>query len=408
MLRSKKIESNSQFNINYVSFIFIYLIYSSIFVFLNNYFPILFFDVLNINRFILGLIQFLAYSILLLRPAFALIIDKYRIKGYQRKYYIIFSGYFLSLIYIFLGFSFSNLLMFGVFLLLIFISSTMLDVSTKSLIIDTSPTNEMKKRAFFFITVGDSIGNAFPFFLYFVLIRDIYSINSWTILLVCSYLLLLPLLGILPLINENRPKEAQISRNFENSIFGYSKNQITNPSFKFLFPLLCLFIFFAFSDIIFIYPFFPYLLTKFGIKNFNFFNFLLIFYFLLNILSTSIGTFLIKKTQPKRLITILIPTIGIIYILFTVVNFTLFVLLYFIGCTLSVITNLNISVYIMQFKKRGRTIHFHMIATFKNIAFFVFLPLGTLLSSIVSTEALFVIGALLLNLSLIPLTLIKE
>ncbi len=144
MFRSKIIKSKSHFNINFVSFIFIYLVYSSIFVFLNNYLPILFFDVLDINRFILGLIQFLAYSILLLRPIFALITDKYGIKGYQRKYYIIFSGYFLSLIYIFLGFSLGNLLIFGVFLLLIFISSTMLDVSTKSLIIETSPTNEMK------------------------------------------------------------------------------------------------------------------------------------------------------------------------------------------------------------------------------------------------------------------------
>ncbi len=255
--------------------------------------------------------------------------------------------------------------------------------------------------------MGDSIGTVFPFFLYFLLIRDIYSINSWILLLICSYLFLLPLLVILPLIKENHLEEAQISQNLEDSILYYSKDQITNPNFKFLFILLCLFIFFAFSDIIFIYPFFPYVLTKFGIKNFNLFNFLLIFYFFLNILSTSIGTFLIKKTKPKRLITILIPTIGSIYILFTVVNFTLFVLLYFIGSALSVITNLNISVYIMQFKKRGRTIHFHIIATFKNIAFFVFLPLGTLLSSIISTEALFVIGALLLNLSLIPLTLIK-
>jgi len=408
MFKSKSLESKSYFNVNYVSYVFIYLVYSSIFVFLNNYFPILFFDVLDVNRIILAFIQFLAYSILLLRPAFAAITDKYRINGYQRKYYIIFSGYLLVVIYIFMGFTFSNILIFGVFLFLVFLSSTMLDVSTKSLIIDISPTNVNKKRAFFFITVGDSLGRVFPFFLYFLLINDIYSINSWTILFFCSYVFVLPLLGFLPFINENIQKKSQIIQNLESSTCDKSKNQNPYPNSKILFILLCLFVFFAFSDVIFIYPFFPYVLTKFGINNFNLFNFLLIFYFLLSILTTSIGTFLIKKTKPKKMILILIPLIGIVYILYTLVDFTLFTLLYFIGSALSVITNLNISVFIMKFKEGGRTIYFHLIATFKNLALFIFLPLGTFLSNFIATESLFVIGAVLLNLSLIPLTLIKN
>ncbi|MEE9377851.1 MAG: MFS transporter [Candidatus Lokiarchaeia archaeon] len=408
MFKSKSLESKCYFNVNYVSYVFIYLVYSSIFVFLNNYFPILFFEVLDINRIILAFIQFLAYSILLLRPAFAAITDKYRINGYQRKYYIIFSGYLLVVIYIFMGFTFSNILIFGVFLFLVFLSSTMLDVSTKSLIIDISPTNVNKKRAFFFITVGDSLGRAFPFFLYFLFINDIYSINSWTILFFCSYVFVLPLLGFLPFINENIQKKSQIIQNLESSTCDNSKKQNPYPNSKILFILLCLFVFFAFSDVIFIYPFFPYMLTKFGINNFNLFNFLLIFYFLLSILTTSIGTFLIKKTKPKKMILILIPVIGIVYILYTTVNFTLFIFLYFIGSALSVITNLNISVFIMKFKKGDRTIYFHLIATFKNLAFFIFIPMGTFLSSIITTESLFIIGAVLLNLSLIPLILIKN
>ncbi|MCK4379717.1 MAG: hypothetical protein KAW51_01170 [Candidatus Lokiarchaeota archaeon] len=408
MFKSKSLESKSYFNVNYVSYVFIYLVYSSIFVFINNYFPILFFDVLDINRIILAFIQFIAYSILLLRPAFAAITDKYRINGYQRKYYIIFSGYLLVVIYIFMGFTFSNILIFGVFLFLVFLSSTMLDVSTKSLIIDISPTNVNKKRAFFFITVGDSLGRVFPFFLYFLLIKDIYSINSWIILFFCSYVFVLPLLGFLPFINEKIQKKSQIIQNLESSTCDDSKNLNPSPNSKILFTLLCLFVFFAFSDVIFIYPFFPYVLTKFGINNFNLFNFLLIFYFLLSILTTSIGTFLIKKTKPKKMILILIPVIGIVYILYTTVNFTLFIFLYFIGSALSVITNLNISVFIMKFKKGNRTIYFHLIATFKNLAFFIFIPMGTFLSSIITTESLFIIGAVLLNLSLIPLILIKN
>ena len=146
MFKSKRLKSKTYYNLNFISYVCIYLVYSSIFVFLNNYFPILFFDVLDINRSILALMQFLAYSILLLRPAFAVITDNYKIKGYQRKYYIIFSGYALALIYIFLGISISNILIFGVLLILIYISSTILDVSTKSLVLDLSPTNKIKKK----------------------------------------------------------------------------------------------------------------------------------------------------------------------------------------------------------------------------------------------------------------------
>jgi len=149
MHNSKNITTGSYFNVNYISYVFIYLVYSSIFVFLNNYFPILFFDVLNINRIMLAFLQFLAYSVLLLRPVLASIIDKYKINGYQRKYYIIFSGYIFILIYILMVFSITNIISFGFFLILIFLSGTMLDVSTKSLIIDISPTNQSKKTSFF-------------------------------------------------------------------------------------------------------------------------------------------------------------------------------------------------------------------------------------------------------------------
>jgi len=407
MFKIKKLGSKSYFNVNYISYVCIYLVYSSIFVFLNTYFPILFFDVLNINRFMLALMQFLAYSILLLRPAFAAITDKYKINGYQRKYYILFSGYFLACVYIFMGVTFNNILIFGLFLCLIFMASTMLDVSTKSLIIDSSPSNEIKKRAFFFVTVGSSLGSAFPFFLYILLVNDIYSIESWNMFFLFSYMFLLPLLFILPLITEKRKKTPHLFDNPELSDNSKTKYEYSNTNFKKTFILLSIFVFFAFSDILFSYPFFPFLLNKFGTTNFNLLNFFLIFVFLLNIVSTAIGTFFIKKTTPKKMIFILIPIIGIIYILFTVVNFLLFVLLFFIVSTLTVITNLNISVYLMKFNKGNKSLHFHMIATFKNIAFCCFIPLGIYISNFIITEQLIIIGAILLNLSLIPLTFIK-
>ncbi|MFX1303333.1 MAG: hypothetical protein ACFE9X_08255 [Promethearchaeota archaeon] len=407
MFKSKKIESKSYFKINYVSFVFIYLVYSSIFVFLNNYFPILFFDVLNINRFMLAFMQFLAYSLLLFRPMFAAITDKYRINGYQRKYYIILSGYSLALIYILMGLFVTNIFVFGVFLFLIFISSTMLDVSTKSLVIDISPTNEMKKRYIFYMFVGEALGKFFPFFLYFLLLRDVYSLSSWENFIICSYLFLIPLLSILPFIREINQDKPQVIENSENFIISSSKDVNFSPFSKLTFILFCVFVFFAFSDGIFAYSFFPFLLNKFGPDKFNLFNFFLLFYFLLSISSSAIGSFLIKRTEPKKIILILIPVVGIIYTMYTVVPFTFFTILYFIGCSLATITNLNISAYMMKFKKGNKSIYFHLIASFRQLSIFIFLPLGTLLSSFITTEYLIIIGAILLNVSLIPLIIIK-
>ncbi len=407
MFKSKKIESKSYFKINYVSFVFIYLVYSSIFVFLNNYFPILFFDVLNINRFMLAFMQFLAYSLLLFRPMFAAITDKYRINGYQRKYYIILSGYSLALIYILMGLFVTNIFVFGVFLFLIFISSTMLDVSTKSLVIDISPTNEMKKRYIFYMFVGEALGKFFPFFLYFLLLRDVYSLSSWENFIICSYLFLIPLLSILPFIREINQDKPQVIENSENFIISSNKDVNFSPFSKLTFILFCVFVFFAFSDGIFAYSFFPFLLNKFGPEKFNLFNFFLLFYFLLSIMSSVIGSFLIKRTEPKKIILILIPVVGIIYMMYTIVPFTFFIMLYFIGCSLATITNLNISAYMMKFKKGNKSIYFHLIASFRQLSIFIFLPLGTLLSSFITTEYLIIIGAILLNVSLIPLIIIK-
>jgi len=393
--------------VNQISYIFIYLVYSSVFVFLNNYFPILFLDVLDVNRILLAFMQLLAYSIMLLRPAFAVITDRYRINGYQRKYYIIVSGYLLSLIYILMGFTFNNIIVFGLLLFFIFLLSTMLDVSTKSLIVDISPSKENKKRAFFFIALGQSIGKTLPVFLYIVLMKDIYSINSWKILFFYSYLFLIPLMSILPFISEMKQREPQFIEDLDKLNFSHSIDPENNPNFRIMFILLCIFVFFAFSDTIFVYPFFPFLLNKFGLNNFKFFNLILIFYFLISIISSAIGSFLIKRTKPKKIILILIPIIGIIYLLYTIVPFSFFTILYFLGCSLGTIANLNISVYIMKFKKGNKSVYFHLIASFRHLSTFIFLPLGTLLSSVIATEYLIIIGAILLNFSLLPLIFIK-
>ncbi|MFW9875311.1 MAG: hypothetical protein ACFFG0_19565 [Candidatus Thorarchaeota archaeon] len=408
MVKSKKFESKSNFNVNNISYVFIYLVYSSIFVFLDNYFPILFFNVLNINRIILALLQFLAYSVLLLRPVFASITDKYRINGYQRKYYIIFSGYSLAFAYILMCLHFTNIYAFGLLLLFIYISCTMLDVSTKSLIIDISPSNEIKKRNFFFIVVGEALGKFFPFLLYFFLINDVYSINAWKILIFCSYIFLIPLLSILPFIREfNQGKQHKINDNSKNFKVYESNDFVKTAYTKITLTLLWIFVFFAFSDAIFGYAFFPFLLNRFGSEKFHLFNFILIFYFLISITSSSVASFFIKRTEPKKIILILMPVIGIVYVFYIIVPFTFFIILYFVGCSLGTITNLNISVYIMKFKKGDKSVYFHLIASFRHLSILIFLPVGTLLSGFISTEYLIIVGAILLNLSLIPLTLLK-
>jgi hypothetical protein len=124
-------------------------------------------------------------------------------------------------------------------------------------------------------------------------------------------------------------------------------------------------------------------------------------------MSTAIGTFLMKRIEPRRVLFCLIPLIGIIYIFYIIVDFGLFVILYFTANSLATITNLNISVFMMKFRKSNRTVYFHLIASFKNLSIFIFLPLGTLLSTYVITEYLIVFGAVLLNISLIPLIFIK-
>ena len=85
---------------NYLIFFYIYFCAQLIFIIVNAFLPIYFFNILNVNRTELAFIQIFAYSALFLKPLVALYFDKNKS---TRKLLIIISsfGVLVSLILLF-------------------------------------------------------------------------------------------------------------------------------------------------------------------------------------------------------------------------------------------------------------------------------------------------------------------
>ncbi len=317
--------------VNSAIYFLIYFSTTATYVYVNTFLPILFFQVLNIDRIKLAFIQFISYSALIIKPFLAFFSDNYSIKKFRRKPYVIVGGYSLSLSFIAISLTILELFAFGAFLAVNFFASSLIDVAVKGMIIDSSPSITVKNRKIFFTKIGSSLGAMFPSIVLLLFIRDIYSIQSWYFFLSFSYLFLVPLMVIIPFAKENDPIDPSISNS------KISKSNCTNitliepinsSAFKKSLMFMCLFVFLAYGDKLLEFPLEPWIIEKFGENSFYIFSFFLIIGIFLNILGFIIGTYLVKGKNRKRTIGVLLCACALIEIAFAFIDFVSFLILF--------------------------------------------------------------------------------
>ena len=388
-------------------FFFIYFATTAVYVYINTYLPVLFYNVLKVDLLILATIQFISYSALFVKPIFAIVSDNYSINNRKRKPYIIISGVFLALSFIVFTLNFTELIIFCVFLTINFAASSLMDVAVKGLIIDTSSSIKSKNRKIFLTKIGAGIGAMYPSITFLLFMDDIYSIESWSLFLSLSYIFLIPLLFLLFITKETKNNPNNINIPSEN----YQKSEqtvfINNSSFKVSFLSMCLFTFLLYGDKLFEYPLEPWIIEKFGENNFYLFSFFLIIGVFMNILGFVIGTFFIKNFNRKNILTILTIFCGIIEILFGFVDFFTFLILLGLIQIFAGIISMNLISLIMDFAKNNKVIYYQIIVSFFSLAVIIFVPLGTLLSNYIATEMIFIISGIILLSSIVPLSRIK-
>lgn len=391
----------SRINTNKISYILIYFSTTAILIYVNTYLPVFFFTVLNVDRIKLAFIQFISYSGLIIKPMFGYITDKYSINNYKRKPYIIISALVILLSYIGIVYNLTEISIFGIFLFINFTASSMIDVATKGLIVDTSPTKAEKNKNTFFTKLGAALGSIFPNVVFIIYLHNIYSVNSWTVFLSFSFLFLIPLTIFSLFSGEKGPSDLLSAKEQEKPKEGEFSN------FKFSFLMICIFIFLLYGDKLFEFPLEPWIVDKFGENQFYIFSFLMIIGIFVNILGFIMGAYVFKSVNRKILLAISTAIIGIFEILFAFVNFMTLLILFAIIQILAGIISINLSSLILEFAKQKKVFYVQIIISFFSLSVLIFVPLGTLLSNFIMTELIFIIAGIILLTSLIPLSKIE-
>jgi len=392
---------------NFGSYFLIYFATTAIYVYINTYLPVLFFNVMNIDRMLLAIIQLVSYSSLFVKLLFSILSDKYSAKNHERKPYIVVSGVLLALSFIAITINFTELIAFCVFLTINFFASSLIDVAVKGLIIDSSPTLELKNRKIFLTKVGAALGSMYPSVVFLLILDNIYSIKFWTSFLSFSYLFLIPLMFILMLINEENISSKELRTSWKTEKNCEEKEINKGASFKISIVLMCLYIFFLYSDKLFEYVLSPWIVERFGVSSFYIFSFFTIIGIFINMLGFVIGTFFLKNFNRKKKLIIFTILCGILEVLLAFVDFLTFLIILGLIQIFAGIIAMNLTSTMMDFAVNNKVRYYQIMVSFYSLAVIIFVPLGTLLSKYIAIESLFLISGTILSCSIVSLSLIK-
>jgi len=376
---------------NYFVYFYAYFAAQVIFIYVNVYLPVYFFNVLNINRTELAFIQLFAYSALFIKPIIAIYFDK--VKS-TKKILVIASSFGILVSYIFLIFNLNYLLIFGIFLGLNFACISIIDVVIDKTIVEFSPDEKSKDKNATCTQLGAITGAIFPNIIAFLIFTNIYSIPIWDQFFLIGIFAIFPLIFIGFIIKDNS-YESEVSQESH-------EKEIDLKSIL----LICIILFLFYGERIFEYPFEPWVLEKFGAENLSLFLFLLLLLILLNALGVLLAGMLSNKLDRKKILFIASLLYGILLIIVPFTDIITFFILLGIIQILAGFIVINIIALMIDFSQK-KVIYFQIMASFVFLSYVIFIPLGTYLSAYIATELIIVIAGLLKLFSLIPIYFIK-
>ena len=163
------------------------------------------------------------------------------------------------------------------------------------------------------------------------------------------------------------------------------------------------------SDKLYQYPFTPWILSKFGQNGLKILSSSYGFFLILNTLGYIIGQKISKKLKRKNIILITNCIYICLICLMSFSNLFILLILYALNWFVSGIMLINYTSLIISFSKhvKYRNVSYQMLRFAVAIASVIFIPLGTFLSSLISTEILILLAGFLSILSLVPIFFIK-
>ncbi len=380
------------FKRNYVVYFYVYFVAQVVFIYINVYLPVYFFNILKINRTELAFIQTFSYSALFLKPVVAVYYDKEKV---IRKTLIIISSFGVFFSFIIFIISIDFLIIFGIFLGINFACISVMDVAIDKIIVNYSPDEKSKDRNALLTQLGSMAGAIIPNVISYLIFRDIYSKSTWNLFFLIGILSILPLVFISFLLNVkiDTPKETE--------------NINENPIRLKAIILMCIFLFFAFADKLYEYPLEPWLLNKYGEENFSLFLLYLILIILINVISVITAGIISNKYDRRKIIIISSISSGIILLIIPFTDLITFFILFGVLQIFAGFILINLIALMIDLSKK-RVLIYQVMSSFVILASVVFIPLGTYLSAYIATEMIIVSAGLLIIISAVPIYFMKD
>ena len=383
---------------NYISFFVVYFTISLINTFVFLYIPVFMLVILDVNRIELAFIQFLSYLTLFLGPIIGFFFDKF---SHMKKKLILISSVFLFFSFLFFNFNIDNLSYFGIFLALNFTSTLIIKAGMSKLMLESSEQKNIKKNIILISNVSGSFGSIVPIIMFNFLIYDMNSISLWSLFFNLCWLMSFPILIIFFLIKD---KILSVDHKINNTILNpIDQNKKIKSNYGLLLSFLTNFL--IWSDKLLEFPFISWILTKFGESGFFTYSYLFFIFTYLYIGGWLISRRLINQYNSRTCLSISIVLYASLMFSLIFSDLTTFLLITAMnkivsGVMMSQLTERNVNVSKMS---KNTALSYEMIRSSSLLASFIFVPLGTLLSSYTPTENLILIVVFMSLFSITPI-----
>lgn len=383
---------------NYLQIFYAYCATNILNIIVLAYLPIYFFNVLNVDRVELAFVQFLSYSMLLLKPLISIYLDKQGNSSNQIKIYAIIGSIGMTFFFLVALISIGILLLFGVFLGIYFVFTALMDVSIDKGIVRENIEEKVKDKNSLSLQLGGLTGAIMANVFFLFTISDIQSLNSWNIFFLITLIFASPLVVLIFFFNPELEREEEIPDEIGD--------EKTDKIFRKEVLMMCFFMFIFSAEELYQYPLEPWAVDRLGEQNAWMISIFYIIFILIEAIVASIYGLKGLKIDKRKLF--MISTF--IYCVLTIIAPFLNIFLFFILLTIREIFTgfmLILLVYYMITTSKRKVIVFQIIGAFGIIGRIIFVPLGTALSSIIATEFIIAISSAIQLLAIIPLYYIK-
>lgn len=375
---------------NYLIYFYTYFVIQLVYVYVNVFLPVYFFNILKVNRIELAFVQIFSYSAFFIRPLIAIYFDK---EKYAIKTLIILSSVGIFVSFVFFIFNLNILIIFGIFLGINFACASIMRVAIEKIILLNSPDDKTKNKNALYIQLGSVFGALFPNLIFIIIFTDLYSLPTWNQFFLIGILSIFPIVIFGFLLKFNKEAIDEMKPTTENQI---NKRGII---------LLSIILFLFYAERIYEYPAEPWILNKFGEENFSLLAMFVAVIILINALGLILAGFYTDKFDRIKVLTYSSFAYGILLIIAPFTDMYIFFILFGIMQIFSGFIVVNLIALMIEYSQK-RAVYFQLMTASAILAIVVFVPLGTYLSLFIATEFIFVAAGVMKLISIIPILLL--